>query len=784
MADIFRFESAGLGPGAFRVLRFTGTEAVSECYSFELELLSLKEFDIQSLYDSDATFTISRQDGTSTTYRGRVASIGVERMMSGGYFKCRARLVPHLWFYTLRKSCKAYVGKTITDIINAELKENGEGASSGFMPVFDQLPQTVFPLVVKYHETPLEFISRLLQRECLYYYFMAEKGMDMLKFSSDAKLASNETLTAKVINNLTFSSLGVQDERILFKSAHMEQAMRAEPMNLYTYDGNPDSVETLHGIGRTTIEKGMLGPLRGISNLRQSQDNRPAVRYNMATSVRGVRVGIVHDGLRALSLQHDGDQSAAVLESLGLPTDSGQKDFYRNQGLWMPQSDSYIPEWKLNAPLIANATLTGFTTRINTNGTYDVKCHSIDPVTPLPNVRMVFPFAGKKGQASGMHLPLVDGTEVIVEFLEGDPDRPVIMGSLYNTSVDSPVTAINKTDHIIYTPQDNIIRMHDGDVTKITINSPNRVEAISQSEYLVVDSDGKFIEGKSGDHIGFTTGESGDTALLLDGASKHVHLQASGNAYADFFNKDSSIILGTSKSEISINANDTDTIYLKTEAGVEGTFAGSINQIYLKTDSGPSILIGGNTDSIWIETNTGSKIKIAGPEDKIDIETSAGASAIIDGSTDTVELKTLANSRLTMKAGKITMTDGSGQFLKLNEAEVLTSFQQFIKAIGGNAVEVKKANDSTFTYGYKEDMFIGIKNSAELSTGFKLSAGPSLKVKILNEDIDLADVKLRTQDNDNTAMTMKKRIGIFDITYNVTNINMLTRFVSGLIGIN
>ena len=548
MADAFTFSSAGLDPDIFRVLRFSGTESVSESYGFELELLALREFDVKSLYDGDAEFTVTRNDGTSTTYRGRVASIGVESMMSGDFFKCRARLVPHLWFYTLRKSSKAYVGKTISDIIDTELKENGEGVSGRFMTVFDQLPQTRFPLVVKYHETPLEFISRLLQRECLYYYFLSEGGMDSLKFSSDVKLASNEALSAKVINNLTFSSLGEQDERILFKSVHMEQAKRSEPLNLYTYDGNPDSVQTLHGIGRTAIEKNMLGPLQTLSSVRQFQDEHPTVRYNMATSVRGARVGIVHDGLRALSLRHDGDQSSAVLESLGLPTEASQKDFYRNQGLWMPEGDSYIPEWNLEAPRIANATLTGFTTTINANGTYDVKCHSIDRETDLPNVRMVFPFAGKKGEASGMHLPLVDGTEVLLEFLEGDPDRPVIMGSLYNNSVDSPVTALNKTNHIIYTPQDNKICLVDGDEDTILIEAQKRIEARSQRETLEINSGGdQYIRSTSTKRVALHAaarkkpiedGESktGGSSLVLNGTNKNVMLQASDDAYVNVLN--------------------------------------------------------------------------------------------------------------------------------------------------------------------------------------------------------------------------------------------------------
>ena len=680
MSDLFTFTSTGLDQETFRILRFSGTEAVSECYNFDLELLALKEFDIQTLYDTDAVFTVSRQDGTSTSYRGRVASISVEKVMSGDYFKCRARLVPHLWFYTLRKSSKAYVGKTITDIIDNELKENGEGASGGFTAQYDLLPQKPFPLVIKYHETPLEFVSRLLQRECLYYYFLAEGGMDTLKFSSDSKLSSNEVLSAKVVNEQAFSALGVDDERILHKSAQMSQARRSEPVNLYAFDGNPDSVETMHGIGRTAIEKNMLGPLRDISNIRQSQDGRASLRYTVATSVRGMRVGIVYDGLRALSLRHDGDQSSTVLESLGLPTDSTQQDFYRNQGTWMPEGEAYIPELTLEAPRIANATLTGFTTRINANGTYDVLCHSIDAETDLPNVRMMFPFAGQKGNASGMHLPLVDGTEVLLEFLEGDPDRPVILGSLYNVSVDSPVTVVNKDTHIVETPQGQKVYLIDGDTNTTHIEAQSRIVNISNTEIIDVDSNiqGPFIKLHSSKLIELHADI--DTQLVLNGTANLVNLQAGAIVAID---------LDLGGVDINIKA------------------------------SGTYININGNSDIILLQTNNSTKIDINGTSQTIIIDTGAGQVINITQAGDKITINNSVNAHIHLEANKVTINDGCGQFIELvNGATTTANF---------NVTDLTFANttlifaDTTLTCGKlditADDINITEKNHSCITTG-------------------------------------------------------------------
>jgi type VI secretion system secreted protein VgrG len=47
-----------------------------------------------------------------------------------------------------------------------------------------------------------------------------------------------------------------------------------------------------------------------------------------------------------------------------------------------------------------------------------------------------------------MHFPLRPGVEVIMSFIEGDPDRPIIVGSLYNTAQPSVVTSAN-LDHAV-----------------------------------------------------------------------------------------------------------------------------------------------------------------------------------------------------------------------------------------------------------------------------------------------------------------------------------------------
>jgi len=78
-------------------------------------------------------------------------------------------------------------------------------------------------------------------------------------------------------------------------------------------------------------------------------------------------------------------------------------------------------------------------------------------------VRMAQPFVAAPGEkpASGFHFPLRKGTEVLISHVDGDPDRPVILGAVPNPDFQSPVNQNNRHESSLTTPTGNQIVIDD-----------------------------------------------------------------------------------------------------------------------------------------------------------------------------------------------------------------------------------------------------------------------------------------------------------------------------------
>jgi type VI secretion system secreted protein VgrG len=183
-------------------------------------------------------------------------------------------------------------------------------------------------------------------------------------------------------------------------------------------------------------------------------------------------------------LAHEGSQAAYLLAGLGGELTAGEREpYYRNTFEAVAAGVQYRPArvtekarlyGTLNAKV--DGAGSGQYAELDGQGRYKV-------VLPFDQsgrkdgkasawVRMMQPYAGA---GHGMHFPLHKGTEVLLTFIDGDPDRPVIAGAVPNAETPSVVKDANQTMAAIQTGGSNKIAIEDkAGSERILMHVPNQ----------------------------------------------------------------------------------------------------------------------------------------------------------------------------------------------------------------------------------------------------------------------------------------------------------------------
>jgi hypothetical protein len=171
-----------------------------------------------------------------------------------------------------------------------------------------------------------------------------------------------------------------------------------------------------------------------------------------------------------VEVEHEGHQTGAFWAGVGKERTEGEEKLtYANRFTAIPSDLQFRPERKtpksrfygtMNATI--DAAGAGEYAELDDLGRYKVKLpfdqSDMEGGKASRYVRMSQPYAGAE---HGMHFPLHKGTEVLLTFVDGDPDRPVIAGAVPNAETTSPVTGANQTESVIKTAGNNKIRLED-----------------------------------------------------------------------------------------------------------------------------------------------------------------------------------------------------------------------------------------------------------------------------------------------------------------------------------
>ena len=165
-----------LGDDVLLITSLQGHEELGRLFSFELELLSKNNaINFDDIIGENVTIRLDIQEDKTRYFNGHVSAF-TQLDPEGEMAVYHATVVPWLWFLTQSSDCRIFQNKTVPDIIEEVFKDHG----------FDQyelrLTRTfrTWEYCVQYRETAFNFVSRLMEQEGIYYFFIHDKGSHIL----------------------------------------------------------------------------------------------------------------------------------------------------------------------------------------------------------------------------------------------------------------------------------------------------------------------------------------------------------------------------------------------------------------------------------------------------------------------------------------------------------------------------------------------------------------------------------------------------------------------------
>ena len=500
MVDVFTM-NCGSFPEGTRVVGFRGTEGISKPYVFEVFLTIASEesheFDFGDAVSARATLVLDRQDGRPPfAFHGTLSELSLIHEM-GGRALVRALLVPRLWRLSQTFHSRIFTDQTIPDILKATLEEGGLTSDDYAFKLAGQYKTEEH--VCQYQESHLDFLSRWMEREGMYYYF--EQGDDGDKvIISDHRSFQHELHEQKV----RFYALGgndVSSKEALHSFVCRHRALPGS-VRLRDYDYTKP---TLNISGGATVSKMGMGEInvhgdrffspdagKRLAQLRAEELLAREVVFTGSGTSFYLRAGFtfsLEDHPRssfdtkylAAEVEHYGNQAASTPEMkryTGLDSD----EVYRVDVTALPEKTQFRAERRAAWPRIygtEHGVIDGEAesdyAQIDDHGRYAVRFafdeSDLKPGKASTWVRMLQPHGG---DIEGWHFPLRKGTEVLFTFLGGDPDRPVIAGVVPNALTPSAVTRGNHTKNVIQTGGRNRLELEDkAGQQRITLSTPH-----------------------------------------------------------------------------------------------------------------------------------------------------------------------------------------------------------------------------------------------------------------------------------------------------------------------
>lgn len=458
-----------LGKDKLVLAAFDATEGLSELFEFNIDALSKDEnVDFDQVLGRSCTVTMRPGEGPERYFDG----IAVEAQaagMRGDLYAYRLVLRPALWLLTRTSNCRIWHEKTALDIIKEVLGDRQ----------VDHRPATTrnFPKLeycVQYRETDFAFVSRLMESHGIYYFFEHSEGSHTMVLADAA--SSHKPVPGHA--NVRFATkiegrLHHREQRLFEWTS--ERRFRTGKFELRDYNfKQPNANMTGDASATAKYAKGQMECYDYPGKYDSQGDGKDYAEVRLAAEqaldhrrfAAGDSVSLYPGGLFTLAEHPTGAENKQYL--IVRCAHRYSAELYRSSQSVLPAGDEpYCGNYELlsadttfrapivtpkpiicgpqTAKVVARSGKDGEEIDVDDDGhgRIKVRFHWDRDDKRSCWVRVAQMWAS--GKWGGQFIPRI-GMEVVVEFLEGDPDRPLVVGAVYNGDNKFPyVLPDNKT---------------------------------------------------------------------------------------------------------------------------------------------------------------------------------------------------------------------------------------------------------------------------------------------------------------------------------------------------
>nr|WP_288466233.1 type VI secretion system tip protein VgrG [uncultured Pseudomonas sp.] len=445
-----------LGDNVLVMERLAGSESLGRLFHYELSLASENSsLKLNALLGKPMGLAVQLADGSDRYFHGIVARCS-QTAHRGQFASYQVTLKPWLWLLSRTSDCRIFQSKTVPDIVKQVFRD------LGFSDFEDALTRSYreWDYCVQYRETSFDFVSRLMEQEGIYYYFRHEQERHVLVLCD----AYGAHVTAPGYGRVPFYPLDDQmRERDHIHDWHLAHEVQPGSLALNDYDFQRPSarLEVRSSIAREHSNADY--PLYDYpGEYVQSKDGEQYARNRIEAiqaqyeqiRLKGNARGLGSGHLFSLTDYPRDDQNREYLivdAEYTITQDlyesgRGSESFQFDSSLTcidasqvfrpLPQTVQPIVQGPQTAMVVGpkgEEIWTDQYGRVKVHFYWDRHDQSNENSSCW--IRVSQNWAGKNW--GSIQIPRI-GQEVIVSFLEGDPDRPIITGRVYNAEQTVP----------------------------------------------------------------------------------------------------------------------------------------------------------------------------------------------------------------------------------------------------------------------------------------------------------------------------------------------------------